>query len=320
MGQLVNGKWISGTQRQIGASGWEPRKEGFRGRVTADGSTPFPPTPGRYLLIECPGCPLAQRVSMLHRVKGLETAVPTVSVQPEMGDHGRVFRSARPDQPEPLTGFRFLYEAYQASDPSYTGRASTPVLYDLERGCILSNNTRDIFAMFNTEFDAHARAVDDLLPDALTAQITAVIEEIYSGVTSAVYKSGFARDQQVYDTALHQLEAALDHWEAHLAENRWLLGDTLTEADFMLYTSLARYDAIYIPLFRTTTRRIADMPALSRFLARVHQLPGVAGTFDLTACMTHYFRTHLHINPTGIIPAAPALDWLAPNTQENRHA
>ncbi|MBY6112828.1 glutathione S-transferase C-terminal domain-containing protein [Mameliella alba] len=320
MGQLVNGKWVGGSDRQIGASGWEPRKEGFRDRVSSDGSTPYPAVAGRYLLVECPGCPLAQRVSMLHRMKRLEKVVPTVAVLPVMGEHGREFFREAPGQPEPLTGFRYLYEAYLASDPAYTGRASTPVLFDLDQGRILSNNTRDIFAMFDSAFDALTEVHNSLLPPALTGQITAVMDEIYSGVTSAVYKCGFAREQSVYDTALRQLENALDRWEAHLAQNRWLLGNNMTEADFMLYTSLARYDAIYIPLFRTTTRRIADMPALSGFLARVHQLPGVAGTFDLHACMTHYFRSHLHINPTGLIPAPPALDWLSAPDKESRHA
>lgn len=318
MGQLIDGKWTGGSDRQIGAAGWEPRKEEFRDRVSRDGSTAFAAEAGRYLLVECPGCPLAHRVSMLHRLKRLQQIVPTVSVLPEMGMNGREFRREG-DQAEPHTGFRYLYEAYLASNPTYTGRASTPVLYDLQRQRILSNNTRDIFAMFNSEFDAFTDIRTDLLPHEMSDAITETMDEIYAGVTSAVYKCGFARAQQDYDSALRLLEIALDRWEAHLASQPYLLGPNPTEADFMLFTSLARYDAIYIPLFRTTTRRIADMQALSAFLWRLHRLSGIAETFDLGACMQHYFRSHLHINPTGIVPAPPALGWLAPKDEADPH-
>ncbi|WP_424986884.1 glutathione S-transferase C-terminal domain-containing protein [Microbulbifer sp. S227A] len=319
MGQLVNGKWTGGTDLQIGAAGWEPRKEGFRERVSNEPGTATPPEPGRYLLVECPGCPLAQRVSMLHRAKRLEHVVPTVSVRPEMGVNGREF--AGPEgQPEPRTGFRYLYEAYLATDPAYTGRASTPVLYDLHRGRILSNNTRDIFAMFNRAFDAFSEVGQDFRPAAESGAVAGMMDEIYAGVTSAVYKCGFARAQADYDAALDGLGAALDRWEAHFERQPYLLADGPSEADFMLYTSLARFDAIYVPLFRTTTRRIADMPALAGFLARIHRLPGVAGTFDLDACMQHYFRSHRHINPTGIVPAPPALGWLDTQQTERQHA
>lgn len=184
MGQLIEGKWTGGSDRQIGATGWEPRKEGFRDHVSSDGSSAFPVESGCYLLIECPGCPLAQRVSMLHRIKRLEKIVPTVSVLPKMGTNGREFRRVD-DEPEPHTGFRYLYEAYLASDPSYTGRASTPVLFDLHLGRILSNNTRKIFAMLNSEFDAFTDMREDFLPSPLLASISRTLNEIYIGVTSA---------------------------------------------------------------------------------------------------------------------------------------
>ncbi|QCO57678.1 glutathione S-transferase family protein (plasmid) [Pseudorhodobacter turbinis] len=310
MGQLVAGKWIGGTQKQIGSGGWEPRQEGFRGMVRAGGDSPNPAEANRYLLVECPGCPLAQRVSMLHRFKGLQKVVPTVSVLPEMGENGREFSRVDVHNPEPLTGYFYLYEAYAVSDPSYTGRASTPVLFDLKTRRILSNNTRDIFDMFNSAFDAFTDVREDFLPASQRGEITKLIDEIYIKITSAVYKCGFGRSQAVYDENLAILERGLDQFESQLADSRWLLGDSPTEADFMLYTSLARFDAIYIPLFRTVTRRIEEMPALTAFVRRVHQLRGVAETFDLRSCMEHYFRSHLHINPTGVVPAAPHLSWL----------
>ena len=309
MGQLVNGTWIGGDAEQIGARGWEPRKEGFRGMVSAAQAAEYPAEPERYVLVECPGCPLAQRVSIVHRIKRLDHVVPTVSVRPEMGAHGRVF-AHRAGSDEALAGFDYLYEAYLASDPAYTGRASTPVLWDRKTRRIVSNNTRDIFAMFNGAFDALTTSRDDFLPQAFKPQIDAEIERIYATVTSTVYKCGFARDQAVYDENLAALEDALDAYESRLAGRAFLVSESPTEADWMLYTSLIRFDAIYVPLFRTTTRRIADMPALTAYLARLHAIPRVAETFDLPACMAHYFRSHRHINPTGIIPAAPALDWL----------
>lgn len=312
MGILIEGIWRGGDSQQIGTQGWEPRQERLNGYVRANGksaSNQYPAEAGRYHLIECPGCPLAQRVSIVHRLKKLGNVVSTSMVRPVMGDHGREFGTAAQAERDPLTGFRYLYELYVATDPHYSGRASTPVLWDKQTGKIVSNNTTDIFAMFNREFNAFTDSSEDYRPPNLEAEISAELALLYTRFVSVIYKCGFAREQSVYEENAAILEASLDDFEQRLSRQPYLLGDHLTEADWMLFVSLIRYDAIYIPLFKCTQRRLEDSAVLTHFIQQLYALPGVAETFNMKLAMMHYFISHAHINPTRIVPRIPRLSW-----------
>ena len=310
MTMIVDGVWRAEPSLRLGHDGWEPRREPFRDLVTADGSSGLPASAGRYHLIGCPGCPHAHRVALARKLKGLEDVVTLSEVRPVMTEHGREFGIVERATPDPVSGYRYLYEVYVAADSHYTGRASTPVLWDRQRKTIVSNNTDDIFAMLNRAFDALASARFDFRPDALCADIDQWKRTIYERFVSVVYKCGFAADQETYDRATETLVAAFDELEERLGQTPFLLGDQPTEADWMLFASLVRYDAIYHVLFRCTARRVADSPNLSGYVSRLLAIPGVAETFDLHQTMRHYYLSHRHINPRGIVPQVPSLPYM----------
>ncbi|PWW01927.1 putative glutathione S-transferase [Hoeflea marina] len=320
MGILHEGRWNGGDDRQIGASGWEPRQEHLRGTVSAkpDGGA-LPAVAGRYHLIDCPGCPLSHRVTMALRMKGLEGSISTARVRPVMGPNGREFETG--DHPvDPVTGFRFLYEAYIATDPTYSGRASTPVLWDRHQGRIVSNCYSDIFGMVNGEFEAFAERRVDFRPEDLRDELAAELSWLGQNFTGAVYRCGFARDQAVFDDYVERIRTAVSQLDAKLADRLYLLGDRVTEADLALLACLLRFDAIYLPLFQCTSARIADHPVICAYVDRMLALPGIAESFDINASMTHYYRSHAHINPTRIVPPQPSLGWTLPAVCNSRGA
>tara|TARA_R110002020_G_scaffold109430_16_gene253140 strand:+ start:5801 stop:6775 length:975 start_codon:yes stop_codon:yes gene_type:complete len=313
MGQLVDGKWLGGDHRQIGASGWEPRQEHLKGYVKAapaESGAEFQAEAGRYHLIECPGCPMAQRVAILHRLKGLKQVISTSRVRPIMGPNGREFGTRDQAAKDDATGFRYLYELYLATSPAYTGRASTPVLWDKQQHKIVSNAYSDIFGMINAEFDAFTDVDLDLRPADLAPALSEMLAYLGAGFVAAVYRCGFAREQSVYDDNIARIAKTVPELNRLLEDQPFLLGDRMTEADLVLFTSLIRFDAIYIPLFQCSAVRIEDFPALTGFIERIFALPGVAETFDLEDAMVHYYGSHAHINPTRIVPVPPRLSWL----------
>lgn len=309
MGMIIDGIWQSDASLRLGRTGWEPRREPFRKRVTADGSSGFPAERGRYHLIGCPGCPHAHRTAIVRRLKQLDGVVSTTEVRPVMGEDGREFGNLDTARVDPVTGFRYLYEVYIAADPEYTGRASTPVLWDRNTRALVSNNTDDIFAMLNREFDALTPSRDDFRPEHLVADIDRLKGELYERFVAVVYRCGFARDQDIYDLNITVLAEAIDELEMRLGRTPFLLGNAPTEADWMLFVSLVRYDAIYHVLFRCTSRRIDDCPNLTAYIRRLYEIPGIAETFDLGIAMQHYYLSHVHINPTAIVPKMPRLSW-----------
>ena len=309
---------------QIGASGWEPRYEPFKGyvrAVSAASQSEFPAERGRYHLIVCPGCPMSHRVSMVHRIKSLDSVISTSLVRPVMGPHGREFGSVDQAAPDDVTGVDYLYQLYLASDPRYSGRDSTPVLWDKKSRKIVSNTYRDIFTMLNKEFGEFTDSRVDFQPSEWTAEIDRQLATLGAGFAGAVYRCGFARDQKDYEAHAERIGKAIPQLEQQLSDRPFLLGDRISEPDLVLFASLVRYDAIYLPLFKCTAHRIEDSAVLSAYIQRILQIPGVSDTFDLKSTMTHYYVSHAHINPTKIVPRVPKLSWQsAAQSPEHRPA
>ncbi|MEQ8833323.1 MAG: glutathione S-transferase family protein [Miltoncostaeaceae bacterium] len=290
----------------------------FRDHVSADGSTPFPAAPGRYHLYVSLACPWAHRTVIVRRLKGLEDAIGMSVVDPVRDERGWAFTDAPGCGPDPVNGFEFLSEAYTASDPSFRGRVTVPVLWDTESGGIVNNESADILRMLTHAWDEWAGDPGlDLYPPALRAEIDEVNALVYDNVNNGVYRAGFATTQRAYEEAVGDLFGALDTLERRLAGQRYLVGDRITEADWRLFTTLLRFDPVYVGHFKCNVRRIADYEALSGFLRELYQWPGVAQTVDLDHIKRHYYLTHGTINPTGIVPVGPALDWDRPHGRDD---
>ncbi len=312
MGILIEGRWFGGDDRQIGAQGWEPRQEKIRRKIEPSPTDRgLPAEAGRYHLIECPGCPLSHRVTMALRMKRLDGVISTARVRPVMGPNGREFDLGPGQAADPTIGARYLYEAYLATDPEYSGRASTPVLWDKTERRIVSNAYSEIFGMVNGAFEEFTDIGIDFRPAEHARDLSETMTFLGENLTGAVYRCGFARDQDVFDRYVGRIAKAVAELERRLGARRFLVGDSITEADLGLLACLLRFDAIYLPLFRCTSVRIADQPALCRYIDRLMALPEISQSFDLAASMTHYYRSHAHLNPTGIVPPAPPKGWSA---------
>jgi putative glutathione S-transferase len=285
----------------------------FHDWVTADGSSGFPAAASRYHLYVSLACPWAHRTLIVRALKGLEEAIGVTVVDPLRDEYGWAFRL----EPDPLNGFRYLAEAYLASDPAYRGRVTVPVLWDTERGVVVNNESSEIIRMLNSEFEAFADpGAPDLYPEALRAEIDALNERVYDTVNNGVYKAGFATTQEAYERAVLPLFETLDALDQRLAAQRYLAGDAPTEADWRLFTTLVRFDAVYHGHFKCNLRRLADYPHLSAYLRDLYQHPGVAETVDFDHIKRHYYVTHRSLNPTGVVPLGPRLDLSAPHGRE----
>jgi putative glutathione S-transferase len=287
----------------------------FRDRITADGSSGLPAVAGRYHLYVSLACPWAHRAVIVRRLKGLEDAIGLTVVDPIRDDEeGWRFADERPD---PLNGWTFLKEAYEATDPGFEGRVSVPVLWDTVTGRIVNNESADVIEMLATEFDEVAGDPDlDLYPDALRDDIDALNDQVYDTVNNGVYRAGFASSQEAYEDAVMPLFATLDELEVRLTRSRFLFGDRQTLADWRLFTTLVRFDAVYHGHFKCNLRKISEYPALSGYLRDLYQTPGVAQTVDMDHIKRHYYVTHTSINPTQIVPLGPLQDLHAPHGRE----
>ncbi len=311
MGMLVDGRWTDIGYGQEKAGGAFLREESrFRRWITTDGSSGFPAAAGRYHLYLALACPWCHRTLLMRLLKRLEDVVSVSFVEPLMLEQGWVFA-----QPDPLTGARTIYEIYQRADPRFTGRATVPVLWDKETRTIVNNESADIIRMLNHAFDAFTGERSDYYPAALAAEIDAINERIYDTVNNGVYKAGFATRQEPYEAAVRALFASLDGIEALLSERRWLVGDAITEADLRLFPTLARFDAVYYGHFKCNLRHVYEYPALWDYTRAIYQLPGVAATVDLQTYKTHYYGSHRRINPSGIVPLGPMIDFAQPSTR-----
>jgi len=246
-------------------------------------------------------------------LKKLEGIISVSVVHHFMGENGWTFRVADGATGDTLYGLDFLHQVYTKADPTYSGRVTVPVLWDRKEETIVSNESSEIIRMLNSAFDEWGDATVDFYPQALRAEIDAVNADIYRAVNNGVYRAGFATTQAAYEEAFGELFATLDQLENRLSHQRYLVGDRITEADWRLFTTLVRFDPVYVGHFKCNLRRIADYPNLSNYLRELYQVPGVAPTVNMQHIKAHYYASHLTINPTGIVPVGPQLDYLAPH-------
>ena len=289
----------------------------IRDRITADGSSGFPAEAGRYHLYVSLACPWAHRALIVRRLLGLEDAISMSVVDPIRDEQGWAFREGDGHGPDPVCGFRFLSEAYLRTDPGYTGRYTVPCIWDRVTGRLVTNNYPDITIDFETQLTAfHEPGAPDLYPEPLRAEIDEVNAVVYEDVNNGVYKAGFASKQRSYDRAVDALFARLDWLEARLAGQRYLVGGQLTEADVRLYTTLARFDAVYVGHFKCNLRRLVDYPALWAYARDLYQRPAFRETTNFDHIKRHYYMTHDRLNPSRIVPAGPLVDWTEPHGRE----
>jgi putative glutathione S-transferase len=316
MGMLVKGIWQDIAYDT--KSGEFVRNDSvFRDRVTADGASGFRAEAGRYHLYVSLACPWAHRTLILRTLKGLEGAITVSIVDPYMGPAGWSFTGHRGCTSDSVNGAALLRDVYLKAKPDYTGRVTVPVLWDRKSGTILNNESAEIVRMLNSEFNAFAlRELNDLYPAALRAQIERWNGIIYRTVNNGVYRAGFATAQDKYEAAVRELFATLDRLDEHLGEHRYLCASVPTEADWRLFTTLVRFDAVYYGHFKCNLRRLLDYDNLWAYTRELYQTAGVAGTVDLEQIKEHYYRSHPRINPNGVVPVGPTLDFAAPHGRE----
>ncbi|MEM1344574.1 MAG: glutathione S-transferase family protein [Pseudomonadota bacterium] len=324
MGLLIDGEWHDKWYDTKSTDGKFKRDTArFRNWVTADGAPGptgeggFAAASGRYHLYVSLACPWAHRALIFRTLKGLEEHISVDVVHPLMQGEGwtfgRDFEGATGDR---LFGKKFLREIYLEADLKATGRVTVPILWDRERETIVSNESSEIIRMLNSAFNGITGNADDYYPEALRPEIDTVNERIYHAINNGVYKSGFATTQVAYEEAVQELFNALDEMEARLSRSRYLTGERITEADWRLFTTLVRFDPVYVGHFKCNLRRLMEYPNLWGYMLELYQWPGIAATTDLDHIKVHYYASHETINPTGVVPMGPVLDLHAPHGRE----
>jgi glutathionyl-hydroquinone reductase len=320
MGHFVEGVWQEETHASRTDRGRFVRKPTrYHHYVTADGSPGptgeggFPAEPGRYHLYVALSCPWAHRTVIVRSLKGLQHVVSMTVAEPLYGPRSWRFGSSPGTTPDTANGKSELAEVYLLGDPKYSGRVSVPMLWDKKRGTIVNNESAEIIRMFNSAFDAFTNVRTDFYPSELRAEIDRLNELVYRGVNNGVYRAGFAIEQEAYEEAAREVFATLDELEGLLSRRRYLAGSQLTEADWRLFPTIVRFDAVYYSHFKCNLRRIADYPNLSNYLRELYQVPGVAETVNMDHIKRHYYGSQRHINPSGVVPIGPELDFTAPH-------
>ncbi|BBU29161.1 glutathione-dependent reductase [Burkholderia sp. THE68] len=310
MGLLVDGRWQDKWYDTSSTGGRFVRKDAaFRNWVTADGDTGFKAEAGRYHLYVSLACPWAHRTLIMRALKGLEGMIDVSVVNWLMLENGWTFDHAPGVVPDPINAARFLHQVYTAADPHYSGRVTVPILWDKARGTIVNNESSEIIRMLNSAFDGIGAKPGDYYSHELRGEIDALNARIYDTVNNGVYKAGFATTQAAYEEAVMPLFETLDFLEERLGTRRYLTGERFTEADIRLFTTLVRFDAVYVGHFKCNLRRIADYPHLSAYVREIYRMPGVAATVNFEHIKRHYYESHRTINPTGIVPAGPVLGF-----------
>ena len=326
MGLLVDGKWVDQWYDTDKTGGkFEREAARFRNWVTADGSAGpdgkggFKAESGRYHLYVSMACPWAHRTLIFRKLKGLEPHIGVSVVHPDMVENGWEFRPQDDRHRDHLYNSEFMHQIYTRAAPDYSGRVTVPVLWDKQQETIVSNESADIIRMFNSAFNEldGVNADLDFSPEAVRAEIEAINERVYHTVNNGVYKAGFATAQDKYEQAYNELFDSLDWLEEVLAERRYLTGSRLTEADWRLFTTLIRFDAVYYSHFKCNRQQIRDYPNLSGYLRELYQVPGVAETVDIGQIKRHYYVSQRTINPTQIVPVGPELDFSSPHGRDD---
>lgn len=316
MGLLIDGVWHDQWYDTSSTGGRFVRKASqFRNWLTADGS-PGPSGEGgfkaeadRYHLYVSYACPWAHRTLIFRALKGLEALIPVSVVHWFMGAHGWTFEAGEGVIPDPLFNAQYLHEIYTRAQPDYTGRVTVPVLWDKQTQTIVNNESAEIIRMFNSAFDHLGAKPGDYYPEALREDIHRLNDRIYDTVNNGVYKCGFATTQDAYEEALKPLFDSLDWLEQQLSTQPYLTGEQVTEADWRLFTTLVRFDPVYVGHFKCNLRRIVDYPHLGAYVRRLYQTPGVAETVNFLHIKGHYYQSHKTINPTGVVPMGPEIDF-----------
>jgi putative glutathione S-transferase len=301
---------------------FQRRPSAYRNWITRDGSPGpsgeggFAGEPGRYHLYVSYACPWAHRTLILRELKGLGEMLSLSVVHWKLGRAGWSFEPGPGVIADPVANAPLLSDVYKLGDPEFDGRATTPLLWDKQRRRIVSNESSEIIRMFNSAFDAAGAKAGDYYPAELRADIDAIEERVYERLNNGVYRAGFASKQAAYEEAARDVFAMLDELERRLAAQRWLVGNRFSEADIRAFVTLVRFDAVYHGHFKCNLRRIVDYEHLSRYTRDIYQLPGIASTVNLEHIKHHYYESHLGVNPTGIVPIGPALDFSAAHGRE----
>jgi glutathionyl-hydroquinone reductase len=318
MGLLVNGAWQEDISRTKDGHFIRPTTR-FRNYVTADGSAGpsgeagFAAEAGRYHLYVSDACPWAHRTTIFRSLKKLENAISVSITAPLYGKTGWEFGAEKDGTPDAVNSKATLAEIYLLADPHYTGRVSVPVLWDKKRRTIVNNESSEIIRMLNSAFDEFTNARADYYPAALRAEIDRINDIVYPNVNNGVYRAGFATSQAAYEDAARAIFATFDQLEARLSRQRYLAGGQLTEADWRLFTTLIRFDTVYYSHFKCNLRRVADYPNLWNYLRDLYSVPGIAETVSIDHIKRHYYGSQRQVNPTGIVPIGPLIDFTAPH-------
>ncbi|MGI6851928.1 glutathione S-transferase family protein [Mesorhizobium sp. 1B3] len=320
MGLLVEGKWhdVWYSTEETGGR-FERSRSQFRNWITRDGSAGpsgkggFKAEPGRYHLYVSLACPWAHRTLIFRKLKRLEDAISISVVHHHLGKDGWTFLAKDGGTGDHLYGLEFLHQIYTKADPAYSGRVTVPVLWDKQWQTVVSNESAEIIRMLNSAFDEWSDPSLDFYPEALRDEIDALNAMIYPAVNNGVYRAGFATSQEAYEEAFDDVFAALDTLEERLSRQRYLTGNRITEADWRLFTTLLRFDPVYVGHFKCNLRRIAEYPNLSNYLRDLYQIPGIAETVDIEHIKKHYYGSHGTVNPTLIVPKGPEIDYGAPH-------
>lgn len=310
MGLLVEGNWVDKWYDTKSTNGKFVRTTTqFRNKITKDGETGFKAEKGRYHLYISLACPWASRTLMVRKLKGLEDYISLSIVNPFMLEHGWTFEEYEGVIKDPILDAKYLYEIYTHAKKDYSGRVTVPVLWDKKTNTIVSNESAEIVRMLNTEFNHLTNNNLDLYPEELRNEIDEMNDFLYDNVNNGVYKVGFSTNQEVYESEFNNLFSALDKLENHLENKKYLVGEQFTEADIRLFTTLVRFDVVYFGHFKCNLKQLVDYPNLWRYTKEIYNMNGIKETVDFEHIKEHYYGSHKTINPTGIIPKGPNIDW-----------
>jgi len=324
MGMLIKGKLVDNwLDKEMNEGDFKRMESTFRNWITADGSAGATGTGGfkaeadRYHLYISAACPWAHRTVIFRKLKQLEDVIGLSIVEPDMLDKGWSF-SKQGDYVDHLHSYKYMHQIYTRADKEFTGQITVPVLWDKKLNTIVNNESSEIIRMLNSAFNQFTEVKTDYYPQSLRQKIDAVNKPIYNNINNGVYRCGFATTQAAYERAFDRLFNELDKLEQNLSGNRYLLGKQITESDWRLFTTLIRFDAVYVGHFKCNLKRIADYPNLSNYLIELYQVPGIAETIDIDYIKRHYYYSHTGINPTQLIPKGPALNFDLPHDRESK--